>query len=350
MAQLIDLRSDTVTKPTPEMWEALKSMDNSQLGDDVYQEDPTVNELEAKAAELMNKEAALLVTSGTQGNLVSLLSQTHPGEEIIVESQSHISLFEVGSAARIGGLTTKTYNDKTGVPDVNILQEMLRPRDDVHQPWTTLLAIENTHNMYGGIIINPQKLEDLSRFAVDSDLKLHMDGARIFNAAVGLDLPLRDFSSKVDSIMFCLSKGMGCPVGSLIAGSEEFITKARKFRKMLGGGMRQAGIIAIMGLIALTHDWRKQLKQDHLHASQIYQALSDLETDITIIRPETNIINMIFPQNTSMYTIISELSSQGLLVANKGLKLRLVTHVDITNDDTERAITILESTIKQHSK
>lgn len=348
MNRIIDLRSDTVTKPTPDMWEALKSLDDSKLGDDVFGEDPTVNELEEEAAKLMNKEAALLVTSGTQGNLVSLLSHTTPGEEILVESQSHIFLYEVGSAARIGGLTTKTYDTVNGVPDLNVLQKKIRVRDDIHQPWTTLLTTENTHNMHGGKVISDLDLAKFAEFAKQNNLKLHMDGARIFNAAVALDKSVSHLTNHVDSIMFCLSKGMACPVGSLVAGTQEFIDKARKFRKMLGGGMRQAGIIAIMGLIALQHDWVGQLKRDHDHAKILAKGIAEIDERIIVKTPDTNIINITMPERTQMKSLVNSSNKRGvLLISKKGPKLRLVTHVGISRDDIDQAITILSEEFRK---
>jgi threonine aldolase len=348
MKNVIDLRSDTVTKPTPDMWEALRQLDDSQLGDDVYQEDPTVNELEAQAAKLMNKEAALLVTSGSQGNLVSLLSNTQPGDEIIIEEKSHIYLYEVGSAARIGGLATKAFKASNGVPDLNKLESMLRPRDDVHQPWTTLLAIENTHNTHGGKVVKPHDLAILSRFTQEHDMKLHMDGARIFNAAVASDSPLHKFTDQVDTVMFCLSKGMACPVGSMIAGSQDTIDKARKFRKMLGGGMRQAGVIAIMGLVALKHDWRSQLKQDHGHAKLLAKAIQEENEQLSVTTPETNIINFSFPESAPTLEIHNSLVEQGVLGLHKGYYQRLVTHVGLSRGDIDKAISILNSTFKKY--
>ena len=343
--KIIDLRSDTVTRPTQDMWKALQTLNNSNIGDDVFGEDPTVNELEAHAAKLMNKESALYVTSGTQGNLISLLSQTNPGEEIIIERKSHIFLYEVGSAARIGGLTSKTFNSLTGFPDEDDLRSMVRTRSDLHQPWTTLLAVENTHNNHGGVVIKPSDLKLLSDFCHEYDLKFHMDGARIFNAAVSTDLPLNAFTDNLDSIMFCLSKGMAAPVGSIIAGSQEFIDRARKFRKMLGGGMRQAGIIAIMGLIALKHDWRTQIKEDHLNAQYLASGLRKEDLNINVPEPESNILLVECPENSPISEIISDLKRSGLLALPMKSKIRLVTHFGISTNDIDRAISILSSVI-----
>ncbi|MEE9213930.1 MAG: threonine aldolase family protein, partial [Thermodesulfobacteriota bacterium] len=288
--KIVDLRSDTVTKPSPEMWEMIKSMDNSMLGDDVEREDPTVNILEEKAAHIVGKEAALFVTSGTQGNLVSLLSQTNPGEEILLEELSHIFGHEVGSAARIGGLMINTFSSKKGVPSLNHLQDLIRNKEDIHEPPTTLLCAENTHNFHGGAILKPEVLRELKSFAEKNELKFHLDGARIFNASVALNQPVTQFTRHVDSVMFCLSKGLSCPVGSIVAGPKEFISKARKFRKMLGGGMRQAGIIASFGLVALEPKWIKRLEDDHKNAKLLADGLDNLDSSIKVHKPDTNIV------------------------------------------------------------
>jgi len=346
--QFIDLRSDTVSKPTPDMWEALRNLDDSKIGDDVFGEDPTLNELEIQAAKLMNKKAALFVTSGTQGNLTALLSHTTPGEEIIIERTSHIFRYEVGSAARIGGLTSKTFDSVTGFPNDNELHDMIRTRSDIHQPWTTLLAVENTHNAHGGIIIKPQYLERLSKLCKERQLKFHMDGARIFNAAVAADTPLNNFTDHVDSIMFCLSKGMAAPVGSMVAGSQEFIDRARKFRKMLGGGMRQAGVIAVMGLMALKHDWRAQIKEDHMNAQYLANGLRKENLNIDVPEPESNILLVQCPEDAPMSKIILDLKELGLLTLQKKTKIRLVTHFGISTDDINRAIRILSNTISKN--
>ncbi|MHA2346887.1 MAG: threonine aldolase family protein, partial [Candidatus Hodarchaeales archaeon] len=264
--RIVDLRSDTVTKPSPDMWDLIRSIDNSMLGDDVQGEDPIVNELEEKASKLLGKEAALLVTSGTQGNLVSLLSQTNPGDEILLEELSHIYGHEVGSAARFGGLMVCRYSSKRGVPSIDDLQDLIRDKEDIHEPPSTLLCIEDTHNFHGGAVVKPEILKDLQTFAKNNELKVHLDGARIFNASVALNQPVTEFTKYADSVMFCLSKGLSCPVGSIVVGSNNLISKARKFRKMLGGGMRQAGIIAAFGLVALEPKWINRLKDDHKNA------------------------------------------------------------------------------------
>jgi threonine aldolase len=347
--RIVDLRSDTLTKPSPEMWENVKKMDNSMLGDDVEREDPTVNALEEKAAHIVGKEAALFVTSGTQGNLVSILSQTNPGEEILLEELSHIFGHEVGSAARIGGLMINKFSSKKGVPSQNHLQDLIRDKEDIHEPHTTLLCIENTHNFHGGVIVKPEVLRGLKSFAEKNELKFHLDGARIFNASVALKKPVRDFTDHVDSVMFCLSKGLSCPVGSIVAGPKEFISKARKFRKMLGGGMRQAGIIASFGLVALEPNWIKRLEEDHKNAQSLADGLKNLDSSIKVQKPDTNIVIVEFLNDNNISKIIRELSQEGILAFNiSKKKIRFVTHYGIQEDDIHYGIKIIRNIIQKY--
>ncbi len=337
--QIIDLRSDTVTKPSPEMWEYVKSMGNSRLGDDVMGEDPTVNELEEKAAKIIGKEAALLVTSGSQGNLVSLLSQTKPGDEILLEELSHIYGHEVGSAARIGGLMIRTYPSNKGVPSFESLQSLIRDKEDIHEPPSSLLCTENTHNYHGGAIISIDILKRMKEFALKNELKFHLDGARIFNAAVGLNVPVTEFTKYADTVMFCLSKGLSCPVGSIAAGSKESIMKARKFRKMLGGGMRQAGIIAAFGLLALEPKWIKRLDDDHKNAKRLAQGLKNFNLPIKVHPTDTNIVIIEMLEKVRILKIITALNKAGVLAFNISKeKIRFVTHYGINADDIDYSI------------
>ncbi len=329
----IDLRSDTVTKPSPEMWEVFKSLNNSNLGDDVFREDPTVNELEEKAADLLSKEAGLLVTSGSQGNLISLLSSTTPGNEVLLEFESHIYWYEVGSYARIAGLAPNLYHTEKGFPRSSDLNDLLRIRNDDHQPWTTLLCVENTHNRHGGTVCSPTELSELNKFTKENDLKFHMDGARIFNAAVALKKPVNEFSKYVDSITFCLSKGLSCPVGSVITGSQEFINAARKYRKMLGGGMRQAGIIASMGLVALENKWIKRLEEDHKNAQLLAKGLNTDSIPLKITFPESNIVFVEFSPTTPIDKFIFSAKDEGILCHAVKNRVRFVTHYGITEED-----------------
>jgi len=345
--RIVDLRSDTVTKPSPEMWEMLKSLDNSKIGDDVHGEDSTVNKLETKAAELVGKEDALFVTSGTQGNLVSLLSHTRPGDEIMVEDRSHIFANEVGNAARIGGLMVRTYLSNKGVPSLNDLQKMIRDQNDIHKPPTTLFCTENTHNNHGGTIIKPDDIRKMKDFTKKNDLKFHLDGARIFNAAVALNRPVTDFTQHVDSIMFCLSKGLSCPVGSIVAGSKGFCIKARRYRKMLGGGMRQAGIIASFGLLALEPKWIGRLDEDHKNCKLLANGLENLNLPIEVRKPETNILNVYFQDQTPMENLIRALHKEGVLAFNVNQKIRFVTHYGIDEDDIQYCLEKIGIVLKQ---
>jgi threonine aldolase len=309
------------------------------LGDDVQGEDPIVNELEEKASKLLGKEAALLVTSGTQGNLVSLLSQTNPGDEILLEELSHIYGHEVGSAARFGGLMVCRYSSKRGVPSIDDLQDLIRDKEDIHEPPSTLLCIEDTHNFHGGAVVKPEILKDLQTFAKNNELKVHLDGARIFNASVALNQPVTEFTKYADSVMFCLSKGLSCPVGSIVVGSNNLISKARKFRKMLGGGMRQAGIIAAFGLVALEPKWINRLKDDHKNARLLAEGLEIFENRIMVHKPDTNIIIVEFLNQVDISKIISTLSKEGILAFNISKeKIRFVTHYGIQEDDIQYCI------------
>ncbi len=347
--KIVDLRSDTVTKPSPEMWEYIKSMGNSRLGDDVMGEDPTVNELEHKAAKLTGKEAALFVTSGTQGNLVSLLSQTRPGDEILLEEFSHIYKNEVGSAARIGGLMVRTYSSIKGVPSFDQLQKLIRDKEDIHEPPTTLFSVENTHNYHGGVIIRPEIIKDMKEFSEKNDLKVHLDGARIFNAAIGLNVPVTEITKYTDSVMFCLSKGLSCPVGSIVAGTQEFISKARRFRKMLGGGMRQAGIIAAFGLIALEPKWIGRLADDHKNAKILSQGLKSFNLPIKVHPTDTNIVIIELLEKVRILKIITALNKVGILAFNISKeKIRFVTHYGIDEDDINYSIEQIGPILKKN--
>jgi len=351
--RIIDLRSDTVTKPSPEMWDAVKSLDNSKLGDDVEREDPTVNELETKAAKLMGKESALFVTSGTQGNLTSILSQTQPGEEVLLEEHCHIFKWEVSGISRIGGLIPRPFASNKGVFNPSDLEPLVNSETDGHHFNTSLITLENTHNYHGGIALKPGLFEDTRIFANKFDLKVHLDGARIFNSCVAQKIPITDFTKRVDSIQFCLSKGLSCPIGSIIAGSNDFIQKARIFRKLLGGGWRQAGIIAVMGLIALEKSWIERLAEDHGNAKLLAHGISELKGDIPIhiLQPDTNIILIEFTKSLShqkLLQLVADLNKHGILCFDMGPRIRLVTHYGITKEDINYSIPIIQQTLQSH--
>ena len=284
---MIDLRSDTLTNPTQSMRDAMAS---AEVGDDVFQEDPTVQKLETLSAEKMGKEAALFVPSGCMGNLISLLSHCGRGDEILLGDRSHISLYEVGGVAALGGVHPRPLPNKNdGTISIDLLKKGIR-HSDIHCPPTRLICLENTHNFCQGSPITPEYMTEVRKIANKFGLKIHLDGARIFNAAVALGVPVAKLTEKVDSVMFCLSKGLSAPVGSLVCGSSEFIIKARKARKMVGGGMRQVGHIAAAGLIAI-NEQVDRLQEDHDNAKFLASQLSDLDgIEVDVTRIKTNII------------------------------------------------------------
>jgi len=345
-AEFIDLRSDTVTLPTKEM---LEEIIHAKLGDDVYGEDPAVNQLQELAAEKMGKEAALLVPSGTQANLISLMSNCKRGDEVILESESHIYWYEVAGISAIAGLLPWPIKTSSGAFSPNELEAVIRPKN-IHYPESTLICLENTHNRHGGTIITPNQLKAISYVAKKHSIRFYLDGARIFNAAVGLGVDPKEFTKHVDNLMFCLSKGLSCPVGSLIVGNQEFIEKARKTRKLLGGGMRQAGIIAAPGIIAL-EKMTARLKTDHENAKSLAEMLSKINgIQIDPKKTQTNIV--IFNLNSSVIydnEFIQELKENGVLALTQGKnEVRLVTHMGIEKEHIEKTATAIEGILTKH--
>jgi len=284
---MIDLRSDTLTNPTQSMRDAMAT---AEVGDDVFQEDPTVQKLETLSAEKMGKEAALFVPSGCMGNLISLLSHCGRGDEILLGDRSHISLYEVGGVAALAGVHPRPLPNKNdGTISIDLLEKGIR-HSDIHCPPTRLICLENTQNFCQGSPITPEYMTEVREIANKFGLKIHLDGARIFNAAVALGVPVAKLTEKVDSVMFCLSKGLSAPVGSLVCGSSDFIVKARKARKMVGGGMRQVGHIAAAGLIAI-NEQVDRLQEDHDNAKFLASQLSVLDgIEVDVTRIKTNII------------------------------------------------------------
>lgn len=340
MHDVIDLRSDTVTKPTDEM---RAIMAKAKVGDDVYKDDETVNELERYAAEILGKEKALFVPSGTMGNQICVKTHTNPAEEIILHSKSHIFVYEAGAVALISGVLTKIIDGKNGAMDINKVQESIQ-KGDLHHAKTSLLCIENTHNVSGGTLLQldyMKKIYDISR---ENDIKVHLDGARIFNAASALKVDVQEIAQYADSVMFCLSKGLGAPVGSIICGSEDFIDKAMKIRKMLGGAMRQAGIIAASGLFALK-TMPPLLYKDHekayFFAEELYRH-KNINIDMETV--QTNMVNITL-ENTELdgYDISQLLKKRNILVnGDQGSnKLRFVFHRDIDQDDVIKVVNVL---------
>jgi len=336
----LDLRSDTVTWPTPEM---RKAAAEAKVGDDVYGEDPTVNELEKLAAEILGKKAGLFVSSGTMGNLVGVLSHTQRGDEIILESRSHIYLNEAGNIATVGGLMARTVPGEQGWMNPLDIEKAIRS-EDIHHPVTRLVCIENTHNLAGGIAITPKQLKADWDVAKAYGLGVHMDGARLFNAAIALNVNARDLAKYADTVQICLSKGLSAPVGSVLVGSEDLVKKARKYRKMVGGGMRQAGIIAAPGIIALTK-MVERLKDDHENAKILADGLQGLGIKINNM-VQTNMVYIDFSTigwksedwNKAMRKL-------GWKSDSNGTAIRLCTHYGIEREDIENLISGLSKLI-----
>jgi len=343
MKKNIDLRSDTVTKPSEEM---RKAMYNAEVGDDVYKEDPTVLKLEEYAAELLGKESALFVPSGVMGNQICLNVLTNPGDEVICEKDSHIFQYESGSPAALSGLQLSLIEgDKKGIFKANQIEPLIRPLSAYYMARTKVIEIENTHNRAGGTINPIENIKEISLLAKKYNLYYHLDGARIWNASVKTGIPLNEYARHFDTISCCLSKGLGAPIGSLIAGKREFITEAFRIRKAWGGGMRQVGIIAAAGLFALKNNIDR-LKKDHdnakLFASELVQ-LKNIEIDLDLV--ETNIV-MFRPNNISIDEFLMKCRNQGLLLGTgKVGVIRAVTHLDIESDDIISAIKIIKSII-----
>jgi len=336
----IDLRSDTVTLPSEEMLEAIRG---ARLGDDVYNEDPTVNELQELAAKKVGKEAALLVCSGTMGNICGVVSQTKRGDEIILEQNSHIFLHEVAASAVIGSLQARTVPGKNGyLITPEILHAAVRGKD-VHYPTSSLVAIENTHNMAGGIPWTVKETQELIAAAKEHQLKVHIDGARIFNAAVSLGVAASELTKGADSVMFCLSKGLACPIGSIIAGSQEFIEQALRIRKMLGGGMRQAGIIAAPGIVAL-EKMIDRLAEDHRNAQRLKKGLDGIPG----IKTRECYTNMLFIDISGLGIGGAEfkaaLAKHNIIVSSRwDTVFRLVTHFGIEKEDIDYVIETIQN-------
>lgn len=338
--EFIDLRSDTVTLPTPEMLEAIR---HAPLGDDVFREDPTVNRLEEMAASKMGKEAALLVPSGTQANLVSLMTNCKRGDLIFVEAEAHLYYYEVGGLSSVAGLQPWTIKSQLGAIDPADLEAAIRPKN-IHFAEPSLVCIENTHNRHGGAVITPKQIESLKQVVDAHELRLYMDGARVFNAAVALGCDVKELTRHVDNLMFCLSKGLSCPVGSLIVGTMKFIEAARKNRKMVGGGMRQAGIIAAPGLIAL-EKMVDRLREDHENARYLAQRLAKIDAvKIDLQRIQTNMATFKIDSSKMTDTVFLErLKQKGVLALAQGKNtLRFVTHYGISRQDVENAAAAVE--------
>jgi len=338
--QFIDLRSDTVTLPTPAMREA---MANAELGDDVYGEDPTVNRLEAMAAERLGKEAALLVASGTMGNLVAMLTHCGRGEEMIVGHRAHIFLFEAGSASAVGSIHSRQVpNRPDATLDLALVEAAIRPADS-HFPRTRLICLENTHNRCGGAYLTPEYMRQARALADEYRLKIHLDGARVFNAAVAQGVDVRELTRDADSVSFCLSKGLSAPVGSLVCGSEDFIREAHRARKVLGGGMRQAGVIAAAGIVAL-EQMVDRLSEDHANARRLAGGLAQIPgIAIDPSQVQTNIVYFDLEEGAPDASIFCQrLAERGIKMGDvESRQIRAVTHYGIDTDHIEQALDVV---------
>ena len=343
--EYVDLRSDTVTKPTPEMREA---MAEAEVGDDVFRDDPTVNKLEVLAAEKLGKEASIFVPSGTMGNLLALLVHCQRGDEVIVGDKSHIYLNEAGGMSALGGMQpcpVPNQKDGTLAPD-DILVSIRS--EDVHHPITRLICLENTQNICGGVPLTAEYTRQVGDIAHKNNLVLHIDGARIFNSAVAQNVDVKELVAPADSVMFCLSKGLVAPIGSMLVGTEKFIARARHLRKMLGGGMRQVGMIAAAGLISL-EKMTVRLGDDHVRARKLAEGIRTVNG--ILVDDESPLTNMIYfnladdvPMNS--FQIAQKMKEQGVLVdADHPKRFRLVTHYWIDDDAVEKSISAFKKTL-----
>lgn len=344
---MIDLRSDTVTKPTDAMRAAMAS---AEVGDDVYGDDPTVNHLEERAAEIFEKEAALFVPSGCMGNQIAIKVHTKPGDEIIAEDRSHIYLNEMASSAVISGVLTRPVRseDRSGQLQWNEIEPFLNTEHDYHGAKTDLICLENSHNMAGGTVMTAEHCKDLCGRAHALGVPVHLDGARIFNAAVALRTTVADLTRHCDSVQFCLSKGLGAPVGSMIVGTKAFIEEGRAWRKRLGGGMRQVGVLAAAGLIALEES-PKRLHEDHSNARRLAAGLAEI--DGISIDPETVATNIVIfdvsATGLSQSEICERLRQNGVLATGWDTVIRMVAHDGVNTADVDEAIEVVRKSVSR---
>jgi threonine aldolase len=342
----IDLRSDTVTKPTPEMREA---MAEAEVGDDVYRDDPTVNRLEELAANMLGKEAALFVPSGTMGNLIALLAHCQRGDEAIVGDKSHIYLNEAGGMSALGGIQPcPVPNQKDGTLALDDILASIRS-EDVHHPITRLICLENTQNICGGVPLTPAYTREVGELAHKNNLSLHIDGARIFNAAAAQNVSVSDLVNPADSVMFCLSKGLASPIGSMLVSTNKFIKRARHLRKMLGGGMRQVGVVAAAGIISL-EKMTKRLADDHARARKLADGLRKLKgIDVDEGSPYSNMVylNLANDAKIDSAAVIDVALKRGILLDSENARrFRLVTHYWVDDAAVDKVIKAFEAVLK----
>jgi threonine aldolase len=338
--KIVDLRSDTVTLPTPAMREA---MYRAEVGDDVFGEDPTINRLEEIAAARMGKESALFVVSGTMANLVSLLTHCGRGDEVIMGQMSHTFNFEVGASSALGGVHVRTVpNQPNGSLDPQDVEEAIRG-DNIHYPRTRLICLENTHNLCGGAVLSLEQIDTIGDVAAKHGLAVHLDGARIFNAAIFLGVDPKELTRSVNSVAFCFSKGLAAPVGSAICGERDFIREARRHRKMVGGGMRQAGILAAAAIVAL-EQMVDRLADDHRHARRLAEGINEIDgLRVDLARVQTNMVLLeITDQRMTPAQLVARLDEEGVkLLSRGGGFFRAVTHYGIEKEDIDLALAVM---------
>jgi threonine aldolase len=338
--QYIDLRSDTVTKPSEGM---RRAMAEAPVGDDVFGDDPTMNALQERVADMLGKEAALFTASGSMANTVAVLAHTQPGDEVIVEREGHTFNYEVGAPAALGGVQLHHLTGLNGILEQDQVEAAIRP-DDVHIPPTRLIILENTHNRGGGKIYPLDKIKEIRQLAKRHDIPMHLDGARIFNASVASGIDVKEVARQFDSLMFCFSKGLGAPVGSVIAGSKTFIKRAHRARKLLGGGMRQVGILAAAAHYALDNNITR-LAEDHENAQTLAQGISAIDGfEIDPDSVETNIV--VFDVSGSEFTVekvVQKLNKKGILMIPFGANfVRAVTHLDVNAAQIQQTVEVMQ--------
>ncbi len=344
MEKIIDIRSDTVTKPSPGMREAIA---DAEVGDDVFEGDPTVQKLEAVVAELFAKEAALYVPSGTMGNQVCLKAQSSPGDEIILDTESHIANYEVGAAAVVSGLQMRMIDCPGGLMSPERVAQVIRV-DNIHCPKSRIICLENTHNRHGGVVMPLERMRAIAEVARANDLLVHLDGARIWNASAATGIPLADYAATADSLQCCLSKGLGAPIGSMVVGSRQFIKRARRARKMFGGGMRQVGILAAAGLYALEYNLPR-VGEDHQKALAFAERVRRI--DGVVLRPDpppTNIVVIdLAGAGKTPGDVLAALEQAGVWMVPFGATLiRAVAHLDVSKDEMLDAAEVLARVIE----
>ena len=329
---MIDLRSDTVTRPSKEM---KQFMMNAELGDDVFQDDPTVIDFENRTAKMFGKEAGLFCPSGTMSNQIALMVHLKPGDEVITSREAHIYNYEGGGVARNAGASMRLIEGSSGLINVEDVKRNINP-DDIHYPVTTLVSLENTSNRGGGVCYSLNEIKKINDFCNSVNLPMHLDGARLFNALVKTKVSAKDMGENFNSISLCFSKGLGTPLGSVLVGDKEFIHKSRRVRKVLGGGMRQVGMIAAAGIYALENNI-KRLDEDHCHASEIAKSLEKCSWVSSVMKVETNIIVFNLKESYNNIDFVKKLEQKGVLSIPFGKgKVRMVTHLDISSSDIEK--------------